>query len=257
MIPDMEQRMKETMEQASLKEVMPDFDKEAEWQRLSQAMRPQARRMRMRTWAFAAGLAVLITGGWMAWRLQSHSTHEVARVAPIPVPIATVKDSMPSDTAIHKSFVVVSEPAVSNKAQKNRHKAARATASVIFNGTPCPIELRISQMMRCPNNQPKAILSTSTVEPEQSGQLTYKENKSVGRHCSLTVKEIEIRSVATGEVIMLNARSLPVSAQEVFRYITHEKKGDVLAGVFNYDCDRKNRRHNLRLNNREGNLVLE
>jgi hypothetical protein len=134
---------------------------------------------------------------------------------------------------------------------------AHTATGRIYNNTPCPIELRISQMMKCPNIQPKDISTSSTVEPDQSGQLNYKEKQGIAKNCSLTVKEIEIRSLATGETILLNSISIPATAQEVFSYITREKRGDVIAGVLNYDCDKKTRRHSLRLNNRDGNLIIE
>ncbi len=145
---------------------------------------------------------------------------------------------------------------VKKPAQHDAKGVCRGTNDVIHNGTPCPIELRISQTIKCPNIGPKAISSSSTLEPDQSAQLNYKEKNTKEKNCSLTINEIEIKSIATGEVILLNSSSTP-SMQEVFRYLTFEKEGNILAGVFNNDCDKKNRKHNLRLNNRDGNLILE
>jgi hypothetical protein len=130
------------------------------------------------------------------------------------------------------------------------------TRETVHNGTPCPLEISISQIMKCPNSKPAAISSCNTLEPGQSAQLTYKASENIASNCSLTVKEIEIRSVATGEIILLDASS-PITAQEVFGYLSGEKQGDIYAGIFNSDCNNRGRKHNVRLGNKEGNITIQ
>lgn len=268
MIPDLDKRLNETMNKASLKELMPDFDAEQEWEQLSAKLKPATRKFLLPKWSYAAAAALLLAAG-LGWYLIATTAHQQqlaqSNHAPAPVQPAnatTFKDSQVqpapkqnNTTNAHAEMAVIRKPVVKHKAGSTDKQAN--DNDIIYNSTPCPIEVRISQMMKCPNNQPRAISSSSTVEPDQSAQINYKETNTIARNCSLILKEIEIKSIATGEIILLNSSSTPSTAQEVFSYITREKKGDVLAGVFNYDCDKRNRKHSVRLNNRDGALILE
>ena len=270
MTPDFE-KMNERLEQASLNELMPDFDKEQEWMKISGQLHPQKKRILLRSWSYAAAILLLLAGGgWFVFSLSG--IYSVQTVSQHNVPVT--KDSAVENTALVKdvpaSPVPVPELDKHEDAKKQnkdavvikKHRPGAAernnsTKDIICNGTPCPIQICISQTMRCPNVQPAAISSCSTLEPDQSGKLTYKEHDKIAKNCSLTVNEIEIRSIATGEVILLNANSTPSTAQEVFSYITGQKKGDVFAGVFNSDCNDKTKKHGLRLYNSYGNIIIQ
>ena len=127
----------------------------------------------------------------------------------------------------------------------------------ICNSTPCPIEICISQTMKCPDVKPAEISSCSMIEPDQATRLSYKTHDKIARNCSLTTEEITITSIATGEAIILNGHSSPSTAQDLFKYISGEKKGDILAGVFHADCDNRNNERSLRFDNKSGNWTLQ
>ena len=264
MIQDFEKRLNDKMEHASLKELMPGFDSEQEWLQLSQNLLPVKRRLLFPVWSYAAAILVLFSVVGLTWYLSATHTQQLAAHGSLPsgnkanTVIANDTNAPGRALAIDTLQPAIAVIKVQAVQHKENNKARKYAANgIIHNGTPCPIELRISQVMSCPDNQPRAISSSSTLEPDQSGQLNYKENKTLARNCSLTIKEIEIKSIATGEIILLNSSSSPSTAQDVFSYITREKKGDILAGMFNYDCDKKTRKHSLRLNNRDGGLSIE
>jgi len=269
MIPDFEKRLKDKIDQASLKELMPEFDNEQEWMLLQQKLLLVKRKLLIPVWSYAAAILILCSVAGLTLylsvnnRRQAHSSYISGPASNKVTKLLAVEDTNRVSKLSATDAYSVSKPALSAvKKTIVKHKEKNGTHEylaneIIHNGTPCPIELRISQVMSCPNNQPKAISSSSTLEPDESGQLHYKENNTVGRNCSLTIKQIEIESVATGETILLNSISTPATAQEVFSYITREKRGDVLAGMFNSDCNKKGRKHSLRLDNRDGNLVIE
>lgn len=262
MKPDFEQRLRERMNEASLKEVMPDFDKEQEWRQLSGKLLTAKRKLPTRVWAYAAAIAVL-AGVYLAQHVYFAADTPKAANKPLalqPAVPAPATAAGTNETGRGPDSPATAKPALTTASKQQRPKTSTVqkdiAAEVVYNYTECPIELRISQVMSCPNDKPKAISSTSTVEPDQAGKLKYKENDSVRSNCSLAVKEIEIVSIGTGERIVLNSSSA-TTAQEAFSYITGEKKGYVLAGMFQHDCEKRNHKHSLRLGNRNGNLVIE
>ncbi|NDC42551.1 MAG: hypothetical protein EBZ77_13565, partial [Chitinophagia bacterium] len=91
----------------------------------------------------------------------------------------------------------------------------------------------------------------------QTAELAYQQRDSIAPNCSLTVHEIAITSIATGETIVLNEHSAPSTAQEVFGIITGQIRGDVLAGMFHTDCNKHRAGKAVSLANREGGLVLQ
>ncbi len=264
MIPENEKRLCDKMEQASLDELMPEFDKQQEWLQLASQLQPAKKKV-IPVWCYAAAILVLIPLAAITWYLSTgngnqssvknnnDSSSEARGVVIVKDETGDIGKGRVDTSSVSIATVPVSKR---NLLQDNDGKKVMA-GDIIYNNTDCPIELRISQTMSCPDNQPKAISSSSTLEPDQKGKINYRDSTAIARNCSLTIKEIEIRSIATGEVILLNAHSIPSTAQEVFRYITREKTGDVLAGNFNYDCEKRHRKHSLRLENRDGNLILE
>ena len=190
-----------------------------------------------------------------------------AEVGPIPLN-ANVPNSKKSEIADRddrnriaaSSNMAGQRPVISEgRLDKKKHLKVlgRQSKEIFCNSTPCPIEICINQTMKCPNNKPAAISSYSTLEPDQSGELDYKAKDKIAKNCSLTVKDIEIKSVATGEMIILNEHSSPSTAQDLFNYITRRKKGDILAGKFHKDCDNRVSDHDLVFESNSGNWVLQ
>ncbi len=269
MAPDFE-NFNDRMERASLKELMPGFDKEAEWLQLSHKLHPVKKRLHLPVWSYAAAILLLLgTGVLFMLPPTTKNSDSVARHASPPaivVPADTSLNARPAmaqaDTQAkeikplpNKGLAVVKKRI---RTRKDHGLITRYTAKdFICNGTPCPIQICINQTVTCPHTQPSTISSSSTLEPDQSGQLRYKAHDKIAKNCSLTVNEIEITSIATGETILLNTNSSPSTAQDVFNYITGKKKGDVLAGMFSSDCDHQEKKHGVRLNNRHGDLIIE
>ena len=277
MTPDFE-KINERLEQASLNEFAPQFNKESEWLQLSQKLHPVKKRMLIPTWSYAAAILLLLAGGtWFARHLSSTHEQPVAahEAAKNIIPTPTNKTAPAADTTTTPKATLAQTYKPENDIKPNNYKNAatlkkhpplhkesiltdhHTTKSFICNSTPCPLQICISQTMKCPDIQPAAISSCSTLEPDQSALLSYKAHDKIAKNCSLTVNEIEITSIATGETILLNASSSPSTAQDVFNYITGQKKGDILAGMFNSDCDHQTQKHGLRLNNSYGNLIIQ
>lgn len=272
MIPRFE-KMNERMEQASLKEIMPGFNKEQEWQKLSRQLHPAKKRMLIPAWSYAAAILLLLAGG--IWFLLSYDKHgqQITKQDYIPGTQSKTTIAAPTDSLNAKPAVVQNTPGNKTKPAKYKNAVAMKkhgpthktytlvnnykTKSIICNSTPCPIQICINQTVQCPDIQPATISSCSTLEPDQSGQLTYKAHDKIAKNCSLTINEIEITSIATGETILLNASSTPSTAQDVFSYITGQKKGDILAGMFSSDCNHKTKHYGLKLNNSYGDLIIE
>lgn len=131
------------------------------------------------------------------------------------------------------------------------------TKEFICNATPCPLEICIIQRVKCPDGEPSAISTCSVLEPDESGQLRYKAFDKITKNCNATIDEIRIRQVNTGETIVLNADSKPATAEDFFSYITGQKKGNILAGIFQSDCDNQSDNCGLTFDNNFGRLILQ
>lgn len=243
--------MKEELEKASVTEVIPDYNREQQWAQLSSRI-PGRRVMPWRSWSIAAGLALLIAGGYALWK-QPASEPPVVVSSQHPAWL-----QLPADTTPGEKTTVATTSTVGSHTTGRKNRPERTVATnEIYNGTPCPIALRINQVKICPNVKPEPISSSSTLQPEERAKLNYEDHDAVASNCSLTVKEIEIKSIATGDVILLNASSTPATVQEAFRILTREHEGKILAGAFDHDCRKKNKKLNLQLDNRDGRLSIE
>ncbi len=134
---------------------------------------------------------------------------------------------------------------------------SRRTKEYICNATPCPLEICIIQKVKCNDGEPRAISTCSVLEPDRSGQLHYKAFDQITKNCDTDVEEIRIKRVSTGETIVLNAYSKPATAQDFFSYITGDKKGDILAGMFHKDCNNRSDDCGLVFNNDYGSIILQ
>lgn len=276
----MKKSLKEKMDAASLEELMPDFDKEAQWQQLSLAMHKK-KRLTAWTWKSAAAVLLLFTTGLIAFMLsqnsktgmpetaltQSSSAHNwIAEVAPaIPVPSASGTAAKPpaSDKPIPTEVPAASRNTTKNTMQKPvvaglaGNSGYHRTREFVCNGTPCPLEICIIQTISCKNGKPAAISTCNMLLPDQARQLHYKAPEAAGNQCKVTIDEIRIKRVTTGETIVLNAHSKPSTAEELFNCLTGNEKCGMLAGIFEADCNNQQRKHSLKIDNNSGNLIME
>ncbi len=245
---DTENRMKNIAENATIQEVLPDFDADKQWNTLRGKMNP-IRRLTA-TWAYAAGIAVLVCVSTILWLQTKNETKTQLT--------NTVQKSAMPDT-IQGPLAREHGPTSAAMPEEPEIKTSRRlmVTGKVRNSTPCPIVLCVSQTVKCPNKAHKDLSASSTLEPDQSAELKFNENPPIAANCSLSVKEIEIRSLATGEVILLTSASSPSMVEEVYSYLTGEKTGAVLAGAFDHDCNKRKNRRDLRLSNTDGHLVIE
>jgi hypothetical protein len=245
----MEQQMIDELGKTSAEDMWPGYDREDEWAQLSRRI-PRQRKIPVLPWAVAAGLAAV--GIFTFLYIQ-----DTQDTAPVTVSSSPAWLQMPADTT-PKSMVEVTTRVVPGIAPAN-HKQhnPRTVASEIYNGTPCPIAVRINQVKSCPNVQPEPISNSSTLQPAGTAQINYEDHETVASNCSVTVKEIEIKSIATGDVILLDANSTPATVQDAFRIMTREREGKILAGAFDHDCRTREKKLNLALDNRRGRITLE
>ncbi|MBE2288542.1 MAG: hypothetical protein IAE95_03235 [Chitinophagaceae bacterium] len=245
---DTEKRMKDIAENATIQEVLPDFDADEQWNTLRGKMSP-IRRLSA-TWAYAAGIAIIACVSTILWlqTKQETDTHLTLAAQKVATP-----DTMQESPAGQRQ---ATGPAEAEEPEIKTSRRLVVTGKV-RNSTPCPIVLCVSQTVKCPNKAHKDLSASSTLEPDQTAELKFNENPPIAANCSLSVKEIEIRSLATGEVILLTSASSPSMVEEVYSYLTGEKKGEILAGAFDHDCNKRKNRQDLRLSNTDGHLVIE
>jgi hypothetical protein len=241
-------------------------------------------------WAKIAAMLLLLAGGsWLAYFITSQNKTQTFAYAPKPNP---VNEPFPakSNTVVEPVVVTsenVSQESIAGAAADTKHLNTKhlktpiphrtvalkarskfttrrhnyglfkydRTNDFICNSTPCPIEICIIQTIKCPNGEPAAVSTCSVLEPDESGQLRYKAFDAITRNCKATVDEIRIKRVSTGETLVLNAESKPTTAQEFFSYITGQKKGGVIAGMFHTDCNNNQDDCGLTFDN--SNLTLQ
>ncbi len=296
MIRPFEKRLNDQLSSASLQEVLPGFDKEAEWMRLAHAMQPTKKSIGFKPLLRAAAVLGFVVGSlWLAYLLQNQPVAPTKAVVTNATPFSASSYNDYAKAGYHPEQVQMTitkleqtksaghglatgakqtgisdttqpSPALAGKIRSNRpangmrgwnNQAPMLAKAYICNSTPCPVQICISQTMKCKGKQPAAISTSSVLEPDQSGRLSLKPHGRIAKDCSITVNEIEIKSLNTGETIILNANSTPATAQEVYSYITGQKRGDVLAGAFRTDCDNHPGTNAIRFDNKFGDLILQ
>lgn len=252
------------------------------WARFQQhvAQTPARTRTFSFTWLRAAALLLLFIGiGAFAYYYNNHNS------APTTAPIAaapeikkeivtapaqkneqitsTQEATKPQTPETSKEkhtnpvLAVNNKPVLKKKSNTVKLSGDCKTKEFICNSTACPLEICITQKSSCEKNKPFAISNCSIIQPDQSGQLCYKvKDEQFFMNCGLSVQEVRITRVSTGETIVLNENSKPLSAQEFFNYITGKKKGEVVAGVFQSDCDNVCVERDLKLDNSYGGLLF-
>jgi hypothetical protein len=115
MAEDFENLLRDKMEQASLKELMPSFDVEEEWAGLQDRLQPSKRRSLIPVWAYAAAIILAIISGWpLLKNMMDNPQNEENKTATVspktkqpavlqPMPVVTTKDSVKPQVAIAKA----------------------------------------------------------------------------------------------------------------------------------------------------------
>ncbi len=202
--------------------------------------------------------------GKVAETTEPAAVADVTTVPGASAPVATTKSMVKKEKAVNKKSIT-KDVAVKEKKTFMKEEFKNPlqnnynhTKEFICNATPCPLEICIIQTVKCPDGGASPVISTcSVLEPDESGQLRYKAFDKITKNCKATINEIRIRQVNTGETIVLNADSKPATAEDFFSYITGQKKGDILAGIFHSDCDNQTDDCGLTFDNNYGKLILQ
>lgn len=240
-----------------------------------------------RQWMKIAAILILLLGGGVTtFYLAQNHVEEAAitgiekdkNIAPKNNPIASVEVAvkpMPQSEPVEVKSAdrqsdkkKIAEPGIvktvaqvnmvtETKAKKNLITDDCKTKKYVCNSTPCPIEICIIQKGRCNGGRQLPIFNCSIIQPDESGRLCYGGvDEKFYQDCAIAIQEIRIKRVSTGETIVLNQQSSPMTAQEVFSYISGQKKGDIVAGVFQNDCNDEPGQHSLTIENQYGSLMF-
>lgn len=262
----------------------PAVDVEAAWMRFRSGIDAEVSvhevsKTRSWRWLKVAAVLLLLAGGAAAYFLKDEEPAQQEEHAAIGKPAETIESVEPgaaTDQTTATTFSaaeaqqvplftanILPKPAKARKippaAIRNDlgYTAASPRKEMICNSTACPIEICIVQTMKCSDGVTQPVSVCSVLEPDQSGHLHYKSFDKPTVDCNLAVEEIRIKRMTTGETIVLNGQSSPSTAQEFFDYITGERKGDILAGIFHSDCNNYCNDHSLCLDNTQGDLVIQ
>jgi hypothetical protein len=293
---EFEEQINDRMERASLKDLMPGFDQSAEWSKLQSRLQQGGGKKIQLTWLrAAAALLLLAGGGWLTKiAMTGEQAPAVAAIVSVPTvntatpPAAFLSKSdevrEPSATIDEGAIEVKKKPGLRSRSLASLKPASGRLASsgkmsapvdgsgankserffnyymsneMVCNGTPCPIEICVVQTFKCQNAKPSAVATCNTLNPDESKPIRFKAQDKKGNDCKVTVDEITIRRVSTGETIVLNAFSRPSTAEQLFECITGKEKCNILAGVFDADCNNHCKPHDLTIYNNEGNLTFQ
>ena len=257
---DMLKRLKGAM----LDELYPGFDQEAEGERLAGKMADKPRIVRpFPVFRMAAALLLVVcVGGYLLW--QDSPTAPVQQTVPVAIE-NSVPEVVPVKAREAKESITLRQPVAarikrysgsSNGTIGSNISPAPAATGAICNGTLCPIEICISQTMRCASGKQAEISECRTLEPDQSGRLQLKGAAEIEKDCHLTVDEIRITRVSTGETIILNSASQPASADDVFACLTGKADCSMMAGIFERDCNNNDLEGKLKIDARGGDVIL-
>lgn len=146
---DFEQSMRDKMDEASLGDLIPQFDKDEEWSQLSAKLHPQRRRVIPIMWSHAAAILIGITIGWLFLRNTGRNMpaeHSVATVV-TPAPVAAPSPVVVHDTVIMEHVAVKevkARPAVatvSSEKVQMVHDTVKVYVSNTANAIPAANEL--------------------------------------------------------------------------------------------------------------------
>ena len=257
-------------------------DSESSWRELQSKLQTQpgpGRVIKLKPVLLARVAAILLAivsiAGWMFFSSRQSNDQQVAinqekTTKPVKETVESTdaKISQPTQVAATNTDVQPASPSQEKKVTLGKPTRQRVLlanenhADVILaskkkeqvcNNTQCPLEICIVQSLKCGNNKSSVFAHCSMLQPDESGQLHYHENAD----CNSLVQEIRITRTTTGETIVLTPKSSPVTAQEFFDYMTGDKKGAIVAGIFETDCDNMCSDQSLRLDNRLGVPVIQ
>lgn len=259
----MNRKLQERMEGASREDLFPEFDRDAGWQQLNSRLRPA--RPVWRKWAIAAGVALLLTAGGAALMLhetpatpdvvlQQEAAKPTEMVTAPPEQQPTIAEAPAATTTTERQ--IPKPPATRDYATQPVGDYHRSK-EFVCNSTPCPLEICIIQTIKCTDGHHRAVSTCSILEPDQARQVHFKAPEVAGPNCQVTVDEIRIKRVSTGETIVLTSESTPSTAQDLFNCLMGKDKCELMAGVFNNDCNNQERPHSLRIENNYGNLTFQ
>lgn len=126
----------------------------------------------------------------------------------------------------------------------------------IHNATDCTLEICIYQTIKCGNHYEAEVADCSTFQPEESGHLVY-QPKKIDDGCNVSVDQIKITKVNTGETITVTSDSGPADAEELLRCFTGESHCSILAGIFEKDCDNVLQPHAINVVNRQDAVIIQ
>jgi len=270
-----EKYLQHKMDTASLKELFPEFDKEAEWKASSGKMKPRG--VPDYKWMRMAAMLLLVVGigSYLALvnsnrEVQDNSVSSTINTTPEndtkpvtnqPEVIVPVNVSKPVVAAIQAPAKMKRATYMGNRPLQAISAMALATGTygksteAICNATKCAIEICKSQTVKCKDKAPAAVADCRTLEPDQAGPLKYTDPERYG--CTVTVDEIRIKKVATGETIVINSETQPGSAEEMLQCFTGEKKCDMMAGFFDTDCNDNNSPRKITIDSHHGDVIIQ
>lgn len=119
---DFEQSMRDKMDEASLNDLMPHFDKDEEWNDLSERLHPNKRRSIIpMMWSHAAAVVIGVTVGWLLLKntgKESAGVNEVARIINTTTPRAVPAPSVIHDTVTTQVVTIKEVPTQSTSIAK-------------------------------------------------------------------------------------------------------------------------------------------
>ena len=266
MIQEDNNYLRNTMQDADMKELFPEFNKEREWAQLSAKLKSNNKRIPLHNLLKAAAIfLILISIGGYIWYASSGTKKPTSNQI-VSTPLQAFKQLANSIDSSNKKIAGQNNlPDDKIFADNSAHKPPRTHVAVlanaratepICNATKCAIEICIYQTIHCGDGIPSEIADCRTIEPDQSGQLNYETPGNMGKDCHVTIDEIRIKKVSTGETIVINAGTEPASAQEMFQCFTGETRCDILAGMFNTGCNDDKPRQ-LKIGSSYGDIIIE
>lgn len=255
-------------------------DSESSWRDLQDRLKPKiaARRTISWSWGHIAKVAAVLLaltgiGAWLYLSSSKRNDQAVAVYQSTSTPVKNIKQTQVPDTdeqskliAINRSespgTQVTETPIQVTPARQELSVGGEKRSDIVIasqvkeqvcNNTQCPLEICIVQSLICGDNKSSTYAHCSMLQPDESGQLRYHENPD----CNSLVEEIRIKRITTGETIVLTPKSSPVTAQEFFDYMTGDKTGTIVAGIFETDCNNDCTDQSIRLDNRLGVPIIQ
>ncbi len=265
MIPEDDKYLQHKMETAALGDLFPGFDKEAEWMQLSQKLKKNNIKSFSFGWLkVAAVLIVMVCLGGYIWHsadsVNNNNTQSVASALSMVKPVSDTTEQKTSPTVKErKSALAYTRMSRVNARQSISldnfsSNGLAKTTEPIRNATMCAIEICIYQSIKCNNGKESEIADCRTLEPDQAGQLKYKDPENMNSGCKVKVEEIRIKKVSTGETIVINE---PNKTEDVFNCLTGNTSCDMMAGIFEKDCDNEDNPRKVKIDNHYGNVIIQ